>query len=347
MALKESVRSRGELVAALLAGSWRKQPGELKLSPSDLTTITPLLLQSGAGALAWRRLRNSALADLPDVAELQQAYRLHAIQAAVHETNIKDVLKLLRSAEVEPLLVKGWAIACQYPENGLRPYGDIDLCVHPTDYAKAREVLRDAGDRYPVDLHKGTGSLDRHDWDKLFSRSQLLPLDEALVRVLTPEDHFRVLCFHLLRHGVERPIGLCDIAVALEARSSNFNWSMCLGKTQKHAEWIRSVMGLARELLDANLGQLPFPIQEQQPNWIVKTVLKAWGQSFSNHFTQQAPMDFYAHHPRGLVQALAARWPTPIVGTFGVGGSFNRLPRFPYQLGYLVVRSLRFLKQDS
>jgi hypothetical protein len=54
-------------------------------------------------------------------------------------------------------------------------------------------------------------------------------------------------------------------------------------------------------------------------------------------------MDFYARHPRGLVQALAARWPTPIISTVSVGGSFNRLPRFPYQLGYLLIRSLRFL----
>ncbi len=344
MALKESATSRGELVAAMLAGSWRQQPGELSLSPTDLLPITPLLLQSGAGALAWRRLRNSPLTSIPDVAELQQAYRLHAIQAAVHESNIRQVLELFRSAAIEPLLVKGWAIARLYPESGLRPYGDIDLCVHPGDYVKAGKVLRDAGDRYPVDLHQGTALLDYHDWDELFSRSRLLPLDEASVRVLAPEDHLRVLCFHLLRHGIERPIGLCDIAVALESRSADFDWSTCLGKTRKHADWIGCVIGLARELLGAELGEIPFPLKEHQPPWIVRTVLKVWGRSFSNHFTQRAPIDFYAHHPRGLVQALAARWPTPIVGTVGVGGSFNRLPRFPYQLGYLIVRSLRFIR---
>lgn len=345
MALKESATSRGALVAAFLAGSWRQRPNEPNLTTTELLNITPLLLESGAGALAWRRLRNSPLAATSDAGELQQAYRLHAIQAAVHESNIKQVLKLLRSADVEPLLVKGWAIARLYPESGLRPYGDLDLCVRPSDYLKAGKILRDAGDRYPVDLHKGTELLDYHDWDELFSRSQLLPLDETSVRVLAEEDHLRVLCFHLLRHGIERPIGLCDIAVALESRSLDFDWSRCLGKTQKHTDWIACVIGLARELLGADVGEIPFQIREHQPPWIVRTVLKAWSRSFSSHFTQQAPMDFYAHHPRGLVQALAARWPTPIVGTVGVGGSFNRLPRFPYQLGYLIVRSLRFMKQ--
>jgi len=347
MALKDSATSRGELVAALLAGSWRQPPDETSLSATELLNITPLLLESGAGALAWHRLRNSPLVTTPLAAELQQAYRLHAIQAAVHESNIKQVLQLLRSAAVEPLLVKGWAIARVYPESGLRPYGDIDLCVYPTDYVRAREALLDAGDRFPVDLHKGTGSLDYHDWDELFSRSQLLPLDEASVRVLAPEDHLRVLCFHLLRHGIERPIGLCDIAVGLESRSADFDWSKCLGKTKKHADWISCVIGLARQLLGADIGEIPFPLKDHQPPWIVRTVLKAWSRSFASHFTQHAPMDFYAHHPRGLVQALAARWPTPIVGTVGVGGSFNRLPRFPYQLGYLLVRSLRFIKQVS
>ena len=347
MALREFARARGELVAALLARSWRQQPGEPSLSAAELVNITPLLLQSGAGALAWRRLRNSPFATTPDANELQQAYRLHALQAAVHETNIKKVLTLLRSADVEPLLVKGWAIARFYLETGLRPYGDIDLCVHPADYVKAREALSDAGDRYPVDLHQGTASLDYHDWDELFSRSQLVPLDETSVRVLSPEDHLRVLCFHLLRHGVERPIGLCDIAVALESRPDDFDWSKCFGKTQKHGDWIRCVIGLARELLDADVGEIPFPLKEHQLPWIVRTVLNAWGRSFSSHFSQQAPMDFYAHHPRGLVQALAGRWPTPIVGTVGVGGSFNRLPRFPYQVGYVVLRSLRFVRQVS
>jgi hypothetical protein len=343
MALKECARARGELVAALLAGSWRQQPREPTLSATELANITPLLLQSGAGALAWRRIRSSSLAATPAAGELQQAYRLHAIQAAVHETNIKQVLKLLRAAEIEPLLVKGWAIARFYPEVGLRPYGDIDLCVPPAAYATARESLRAAGDCYPVDLHKGTALLDYHDWEELFSNSQLVPLDDVPVRVLAPEDHLRVLCFHLLRHGVERPIGLCDIAVALESRPVDFDWSRCFGKQQKHDDWIRCVIGLARELVAADAGQVPFQLKDRQPAWMVKTILKAWGRSFASHFTQQAPMDFYARHPRGLVQALAARWPTPIVSTVSVGGSFNRLPRFPYQFGYLLIRSLRFL----
>ena len=333
-------------MAAALAASWRQTPATPDLSAAELATVTPLLLESGGGALAWCRVRNSHLKATPAAAELQQAYRLHAIQAALHEINIKQVLVLFRAAGVEPLLVKGWAIARVYPEPGTRPYGDIDLCVRPEDYRTARDVLRAAGDRYPVDLHKGMGMLDDREWDELFARSQLVPLEDVEVRVLSAEDHLRVLCFHLLRHGVERPSGLCDIAVALESRSRDFAWPLCLGENRTRADWIAHTIGLARQLLGAETGDTAFALRaERPPPWLVKCVLEAWGRPFSAHFTQQNPMSFYLRKPRGLVQALAARWPTPIVGTVGTGGAFNNLPRFPYQLGYLLIRSGRFLKQ--
>lgn len=347
LALNQRARSSGELVAAALARSWHRNPDKAKLSATEFASITPLLLQSGAGALAWWRLRDSSPPPEFDAEELHQAYRLHSIQAAVHETNIKQALKLFRDAGVEPILVKGWAIARHYPEIGLRPYGDIDLCVRPDQYDLAKVALHDAGDRLPVDLHKGMSLLDDRSWTEVFARSQLAVLDETEVRVLAPEDQLRVLCFHLLRHGVERPIGLCDIAVALESRASDFDWKTCLGSDRKRADWIACVIGLAKQLLDTDVGRLPFSIREHQPAWIVRCVLKSWGQNFSNHFTQAAPMAFYRHHPRGLARALAARWPTPIMGTVGVGGSFNSLPRFPYQLGYLLLRSARFLKHQS
>jgi putative nucleotidyltransferase-like protein len=345
MSVKGDASARGELMAAALATSWRQTPTAPQFSASDLAFVTPLLLESGGGALAWRRVRTSDLQVIPAAAELQQAYRLHAIQAARHEIDLKQVLELFRDANIEPLLVKGWAIARHYAEPGSRSYGDIDLCVRSEDYEKARGVLRAAGDRYPIDLHKGMGMLDDRSWDELFSRSELVPLDEAMVRVLAPEDHLRVLCFHLLRHGVERAAGLCDIAVALETRPRHFNWDVCLGKNQKHADWIICTLGLAQELLDAEVGETPFAVSKRQPAWLKPAVLRAWARPFSAHFTRRDPLGHYLQRPRGLMRALAGRWPTPIVGTVGTGGAFNNLPRFPYQLGYLLIRSGRFLKQ--
>ncbi len=335
----------GRLVACLLAKSWCIDPPASPLSVKELASITPLLLESGGGALAWCRVRNSYLKDTPAATELRQAYRLHTLQAALHARNIKQVFMLFRAAGIEPLLVKGWAIARLYTEPGTRPYGDIDLCVSPADYLKAQDVLRAEGHRYPVDLHKDTGQLDDRGWDELLARSQLVLLEDVPVRIPAAEDHLRILCYHLLRHGVERPLGLCDIAVALESRPCDFSWNMCLGTNPKRANWVVCTIALAQRLLDASTDNVPATQRDARlPSWLVNSVLKAWGKPFSQHFARQDSIIFSLRHPRGLVQALSRRWPTPIVGTVGVGGAFGNTPRFPYQLGYLRIRSRRFLK---
>ena len=136
-----TVRSSGRLVARVLAGAWCQSPPPVELSAGELAAIGPLLLGSGAGALAWWRIRGSALGTTPAALELREAYRLHSLEAALHERSIKTIVALLRSAGVEPVLVKGWAVARLYPEAGLRPYGDIDLCVRPEQYRQAAALL--------------------------------------------------------------------------------------------------------------------------------------------------------------------------------------------------------------
>ena len=55
---------------------------------------------------------------------------------------------------VEPLVLKGWAAARLYGEPGLRPYGDLDLCVLPSEEAAARTALQAPGaPPVLVDLH--------------------------------------------------------------------------------------------------------------------------------------------------------------------------------------------------
>src|SRR4029077_10391846 len=87
---------------------------------------------------------------------LHQAYRLQTLQSAIHEEKIKTVFRLLRESSIDPILVKGWAAANLYPDRALRPYGDIDLCVRPSDYKTAANLLTgpEATGCW-VDLHRG------------------------------------------------------------------------------------------------------------------------------------------------------------------------------------------------
>jgi len=214
-----------------------------------------------SGALAWHKIRNSDLKTSAAGLELQEAYRFHSVRTLVREHAIKAVLTLLYREGVEPILVKGWAAARLYPEPALRPYGDIDLVVRPEQYSftayaiSAAIAASEIDSAYYIDLHRGFDHLDDHSFDDLYSHSSILKLDDVDVRVLSPEDHLRVLCVHLLHHNAFRPLWLCDIAAAVDGRASDFDWDRCLGRNRR-ADWVACAIGLAHKLLGADVAGL-------------------------------------------------------------------------------------------
>ena len=306
-----------------------------------------------SGALAWHKVRNSDLKTSLAGLELQEAYRFHAVRTLVREHAIKRVLTLLHREGLEPILVKGWAVARLYPEPGLRPYGDIDLVVRPEQYSFTESAISAAiaaneiDAAYYIDLHRGFEDLDDHCFDELYSRSTLIRLDDVDVRVLSPEDHLRVLCVHLLHHNAFRPLWLCDIAAAVEGRASDFDWDRCLGRNRRRADWVACAIGLAHELLGADVARTPVARRaERLPSWLIANVLKQWETPYSMSqapLTHRAPMANYLRDPRGLLKDLRRRWPNPIEATVYVGGPFNELPRWPFQAGECIGRTAKFV----
>jgi hypothetical protein len=339
------MHDRARLIANVLAGSWRQSPAPLTISRVELDIVTPLLLESGAGALGWRQVHDSNLRTAPAALELQQAYRLHSLQSAIHERNIQDALILLRDRGVEPILVKGWSVARLYPDAGLRPYGDLDLCVEPTQYHAASIALAtDLKKSYQVDLHRSFKTLDHKSWDELYARSQLVKLDEVEVRVLCPEDHLRVLCFHFLREGAWRPLWLCDIAAALETRPANFDWDIFTDKQGRRRKWFASAITLANLLLGANMEGVPEMLRVRElPSWFLPSVLREWElRSMSRRHTSPMGAAWRAPARALRFKSLSSHWPNPIEATIGVGGPFNEMPRLPFQLGNCAVRTIEF-----
>ncbi|HXG95298.1 MAG TPA: nucleotidyltransferase family protein [Blastocatellia bacterium] len=337
----DSTVERGMLVAQLLAGSWRSEPPPTSTSPEELADIATLLLKSGSGGLAWNKIRHSALRDSHAAREFQKAYRLHSLQAALHERSLKKVLPLLRDCGVEPLLVKGWATARLYPELGLRPYSDLDFCVLPEDYAKAQAALK-SSERLEcdVDLHSGFGKFYDRRTEDIFARSRLIRLGDLDVRVLSAEDDLRFLCVHLLRHGAARPLWLCDIAVMLETLDDNFDWDVCLGGSRRQADWVACAIALARELLGAEMDRTPFAKSTRKvPKWMLSAVLEEWAVPYY----MPAQFSYYLRRPltnfRALLKEMPKHWPNPIEATVTVRGPFNGLPRLPFQVGHVFSRA--------
>src|SRR4051812_18131665 len=141
MTKAEGSAKRSRLIASLLAGAWRSNPSVADCSAEELELLTPLVVKTGAAALAWRRVRHSELKLSRAAVELHEAYRLYTLRAIICEREVARIFSLLRSHSIEPILVKGWAIARLYSEQGLRPSGDIDLCVRPEQFTRAGNLL--------------------------------------------------------------------------------------------------------------------------------------------------------------------------------------------------------------
>ena len=335
--------ARGALIAKILEGAWRGSPPALDLSPADLSEAAPLVLRSGAAGLGWWRVRHSGLKGSEEAAQFREAYLLHTIQAVLHEREISQALALMRSAGVEPLLVKGWAVARLYREPGLRPYGDVDLCVLPEQHPSALAAIEDSRGEYSfIDLHKGSSGLDYVGFEEVYARSRLLELGDVRVRVPSDEDHLRILCLHLLRHGAWRPLWLCDIAVALESRAPEFDWGSCLGQSRRRSDRVACAIGLAHQLLGAKVDDTPVALRAGRlPRWLLPTALKQWGLQYKFRI----PVTAYLRHPAGLLKELPNHWPNPIEATANTSGPFNELPRLPFQVGDALLRAAKFMKR--
>lgn len=343
---------RGETVASALAGAWRRRPTASRLSSEEFGLVAPLLERSGAGALAWWKARGSQLADTETARGLVQSYRLQTLRAAVRERELESLFALLESAGVDAVLVKGWAAGRAYPEQGLRPTGDIDLCVRRSQYQKAKGILASAeGVRFWVDLHEGFGTLFDACAEELYERSRVLELGSSRVRVLCEEDHLRLLCLHMLRHGAWRPLWLCDVAAAVETRGEGFEWGRVLGKSRRRANWVLSALGLAERLLAANVESTPAEgAAARVPRWLIESVLERWARPFATEqgvLRHSAPMRAYLRRPRGLLKDLRNRWPGPVEATIAAGGRFDALPRWPFQLAHSFTRAAHFLAGTS
>ena len=346
--LKVAATRYGQLIAAVLARFWYEDPPPPEVGADELAEVTALLIKTGAGALGWWRIRNSDLITSEAAALLQQAYRFHSIRSAVHKHKISELFTYLRSAGVEPLIVKGWAVARLYPESGLRPYIDIDLCVRPEDYSTTEAIQNSlSGAEYWIDLHRGLDKLDDSSFDELYNRSKLVKLGEVDIRILCDEDHLRVLCLHMLRHGALRPLWLCDLAILLASRAADFDWDRCLGNNRRRRDWIACGIGLAHQLLGADVSGTPVEKRARNlPTWLVPAILKQWEAPYPP-LRYYEPMDVYLRHPKGLLNGLRKRWPNPIEATSSVNGPFNEWPRFPFQVGNCILRTTRFLAELS
>ncbi len=271
------------------------------------------------------------------IIKMEPDRRWHLIQYKFQEHNIIKTFELFREHRIEPILIKGWAAARNYPLKEERLFADIDVCVAPGDYVKAGKIL--AGDvekKLPVDLHDGLRHLDTLDWNDLFAKSELVKLQEIDVRVLGPEDHLRVLCVHWLSDGASNKERLRDIFYAVENRPTDFDWDRCLNVVDpKRRKWVVSAIGLAHRYLGLELKTTPIAAEaESIPKWMIETVEKEWADENPLRRLNDCLAD-----RKELFRQLKKRFPpNAIQATVQTDGDFDDKPRIFYQIENIFFR---------
>jgi hypothetical protein len=309
----------GEIVAALLAGSWRQAAPPLPSGAGGLLpAILGLTLAGGAAALLARRLQKPARG--PGAQVLQRARRHALAQADCRLENLQTLVRELYADNLIPLLVKGWAVARLYPEPALRPFDDFDVCVRPERFDAAAQALGKLSRTdiaRLVDLHAGLPDLDDRPWTELWRRTRYVKCGAVPVRVLGAEDQLRHLALHFWRHLGCRPIWLCDIGAALESIPADFDWDYLLNGTPARTDRMLCVLALAKELLGAEVSH-PAVLRraETLPTWLPEAVLWRWGAG-----SALPGLAHYLRRPREFPSAVRNRWLNPLraVSRLGIG----------------------------
>ena len=259
--------------------------------------------------------------------------RWNLLQNKAQEVRVVEAFELFRKNGIEPVLIKGYAAARNYPDSETRLSLDVDFAVADSDFEKARTIETPEG--LGVDVHRELRHLDTLPWDDLFRNSQMIELNGCSVRVLRAEDHLRVLCVHWLTDGGSDKTRLWDIYYAIAHRPPDFDWGRFLDVvTPRRRRWLVATIGLARRYLGLDLAGTPIETEARDlPKWLIRTVEREWA------LERERPMETAVFDRAMFVNQLARRLrPNPIRAAVEAEGDFDAKTRVFYQIGNFVSR---------
>lgn len=269
--------------------------------------------------------------------ESENEKRWLVLRAKISEENIKTAFRIFRENGVEPILIKGWAAAREYPESYRRFSVDIDLCVAPENYEKGRALIEtNPGNTLSIDLHKGLRHLDSVGWNQLFENSELVQIDDVGVRILRAEDHLRILCVHWLTDGGAEKEKLLDIYYLLQNKNRRFDWEYCFRSIDPNRrDWIIKTVVMVNKYYKLDVSELPFAVElDSVPEWFYKALEREWASGTR----LRSIFSYYENREEFWRQIKKRLRPNPIQSTVFMEGRFDRSPRIFYQVGSFLKR---------
>lgn len=275
-----------------------------------------------------------------DLADNRAAVRRANLTKALYEARIIEVFAEFRRLGIEPILIKGWAIARFYPFDKSRVSNDIDLCVGNPDFEKSKRLVERLNLKKPrVDLHKAVKNLDKVEFADLFEKSKLIETAGTTIRVLSDEDNLRIACVHWLNDGGAKREKLWDVYYLVQNRSPNFDWNRCLDAAGKiRRNWIVCTIAIAQRELSLNVVGTPFETEITQgavvPKWLSDALQKEWNDPVKLGIISQS------QSWRTFVEQLRKRFPpNPILASIDVEAPFDDTPRLRYQIADIFHRA--------
>ncbi len=270
--------------------------------------------------------------------EIHDDLKWHKLSLRRSEVEISDVFAAFQDHGIEPILIKGWAAARNYPPDKTRFFGDIDVAVRDADFDAASRLIK--SEDFPIaaiDLHREFRHLDKVAWETLFERSQMIAIDGVSVRLLCPEDHLRIMAVHWLNDGGAYKERLWDIYWAIKNRPEDFDWNVALDSAgPNRRNWIITTIMLAHRHLHLDISDIPIRDNEREiPGWVEKTLETEWSSD-----VRLMPLHTCIRDPRILFQQIRKRFPpNPIQATVETEGSFDESSRFPTQVKDIFYRA--------
>jgi hypothetical protein len=235
---------------------------------------------------------------------------LEALQADFHDSmrhnlyltrELLGLIDLFQRNQLPVIPYKGPALAAALYQNlALRPFGDLDILVHPQDAQRARQLLISQGYRlgwpekpltprqerlhldtkynYKFDRADGRVIIELHwsitphyinfppDPEWLWQDLQPLALGGCGVSHFSPERLLLVLCVHGSNHVWNRLMWVCDLAYLLQVYP-DLNWSFVLAEAARFGveRMLLLSLEIARRLLGVELPEAVLARIEKDP----------------------------------------------------------------------------------
>lgn len=300
--------------------------GYLQQRPTYLEVGSRVVLVSDCGGLRPPLF----LSTMSDDGELKWLGLRHE----ANEIRLAEIFSSLTDNGFEPLLIKGYAAAIHYPRVHLRSYSDIDVCVDPSAYPRAKAFLRSRKFGFGIDLHSGLRHLHPSHFRDVLGRAQALSIRCVGVKVPSPEDHLIILATHWLNDGGAKRDRLADLKHIVEGQP-NLDWDLIRRILPRHRlRWLQIALGAATEYggLDSKKAACS-PEELRIPKWVDRALHSGW------HGPELEPLYYRNDSVRGILRQLRMRFPpNPIESTVECDGDFDSGIIWTYQLRALLKR---------